>query len=271
MLRSLSLAAAVGLLLAGAAAAAADLRLVTAELPPYCYRDPPPLLTAVSETAGQPEGLVCSTVEAMARRIGNPPVIEFMGWTVAQDLAQRQPNIGILALTRSPEREDRYRWLVKIVSDDLVVVGAAGIDVASLAALKDRPVGVLQSSGAEQWLREQGFVRIVPRAEEWLNALDLKERLIDAWVAPRLMILYAVRLVGGDVATLRFGEIIRRSDIYLAASKDVSDADAARWQAAFRAMQQDGSFDAIVARYRRPPVAPVAEPVLRQRAIEWGQ
>lgn len=262
--------AVLGLLASVAPAAAADLRLVTAELPPYCYRDPPLLMTAVGETSGRPEGLVCSTVAEMAHRIGNPVAIDFLGWTVAQELAQRQPDIGILALTRSPEREDRYRWLVRIVTDDLVVVGGSGVDVSALAALKDRPVGVLRGSGAEQLLRERGFTRVVARPEEWLNALDLKERLIDGWVAPRLMVLYATRLVGGDAATLNFGEIVRQSDIYLAASKSVSDADAARWQAAFRAMQEDGSFEAIVSRYRRPRVTPVPEAVLRDRAVEWG-
>ncbi len=243
---------------------------MTAELPPYCYHDPPPLMTAVSETRGRAEGVVYDTVREMAARIGHSGQIEFMGWTAAQQLAMSQPNIGILALTRSPEREDHYRWLVRIVVDDLVVVGGTGVDVSTLDALKNRPVGVLRTSGAERLLEERGFTRIVARPEEWLNALDLRERLIDGWLAPRLMIFYATRLVGGDTAALNFGEIVRQSDIYLAASKDVSDDEAARWQAAFRAMQEDGTYNRLLARYRRASVVAVPQATLRQRATEWG-
>ena len=44
----------------------------------------------------------------------------------------RGPLVGILALTRSPEREARYRWVQRILTDDLVLAGGTGIDVADL-------------------------------------------------------------------------------------------------------------------------------------------
>lgn len=235
---------------------AAELRLITAELPPYTFQIPP---ATVSELPGPGQGLVQEVVAEMARRVGHSGTIEYMPWARAQQIAMTEPNIGILSLTRSPEREDKYRWLAKIVTDDLVLVGGQGVDVSSLGKVRNRPTGVLLRSGAEALLREQGFTRIEPAPEEWLNAKKLKERRIDAWLAPRLMVIYATQEVQGDLATLNIGEIVRASEIYLAASKSLPDAEAARWEKAFASMQADGSYDRILQKYRRLKAAPIAD------------
>jgi polar amino acid transport system substrate-binding protein len=242
---------------------AAELRLITAELPPYTFQVPP---ATVVEFPGPGQGLVQEVVTEMARRVGHSGSIEYMPWARAQQIAMTQPNIGILSLTRSPEREDKYRWLAKIVSDDLVLIGGQGVDVSSLDKAKNRPTGVLLRSGAEALLRDKGFTRIEPAPEEWLNAKKMKERRIDAWLAPRLMVIYATQEVQGDLATLNIGEIVRASDIYLAASKDLPDVEAARWEAAFASMQADGSYDRILERYRRLKAAPIPDDARRRAA-----
>ncbi len=257
---------ACALLASSAPAAAAELRLVTAELPPYTFHVPPP---TVSEY-GEPTGVVYDVVREMARRTGHSGAIEFLPWTRAQEIARRGPDVGILSITRTPEREPHYSWIARILTDDLVLVGGAGVDVSDLAKVKDRPIGVLRSSGAEQFLRENGFTRIEPAREEWINAQKMKDRLIDAWLAPRLMVLYGYREVGGNITTLNIGQIVRRSEIYFAASKDVPDTETRRWRKALEAMQADGSYARIVARYSqlRPTTVPDE---LRRRgdAIRW--
>ncbi|MCP5365467.1 MAG: transporter substrate-binding domain-containing protein [Hyphomicrobiales bacterium] len=265
-----SLSVAWSLALMSGSAQAAELRLLCAELPPFCYHDPSPIRTAVGERTGVPKGLVYDTVAAMAPYAGHSGRIEFMGWTVAQQLAQSGSNIGILALTRSPNREANYRWLVEIYRDDLLLVGTPGVDVSSLDAVKDRPIGVLRTSGAQALLREQGFTRISPRAQEWMNALDLRERHIDAWLGPRLMIVYAYREIGADPASLSFGMIVRPSPIYLAGSQDVSDEEMTRWQDAFKRIKADGTYERILATYRYTNVQPLPTEVLRREIIQWG-
>lgn len=247
-------------------AARAELRLVTGELPPFCYHVPPP---TVSEL-GEPRGLVYEVVREMARRIGHSGNIEFMGWTRAQELALIEPNIGILALTRSPEREAFYNWMVNIVTDDLILVGGTGVDVSSLDKVRERPTGVLRTSGAEALLREMKFTRIEPASEEWVNALKLRDRRIDAWLAPRLMVLYGWREIGGDAAMLNIGQLVRRSEIYLATSRDVTAEESRRWQGAFEQVKADGTYDRILAYYKRLKVEPIPEDARRPERIEWG-
>jgi polar amino acid transport system substrate-binding protein len=234
-------------------ARAEGLRLVTAELPPYTFHEPPPTVSEI----GQPMGIVQEVVAEMARRVHQPPDIEYLAWTRAQELAMTGKNVGILSLTRTPERESHYKWVQQILVDDLVLIGGTGIDVSALDAAKNRPTGVLLHSGAEDLLRQSGFTRIEPAGEEWVNAQKMKDRRIDAWLAPRLMAIYAYKQVGGDAAVLNLGTIVRPSEIYFATSPDVSDAVAKQWQDAFKSMQADGTYMKIVAKYRTLKVEPV--------------
>ena len=236
--------------------AAAELRLLAAELPPYSYRVPS---GSITETPGPGRGTVFEAVVEMARRVGHSGRIEFVPWFRAQEIARQGPGIGILALTRSPERESHYHWMVRVLDDDLVLVGGPGVDVSSLDRVRDRPTGALANSGAEALLRESGFTSVSPQREEWLNAKRMKERRIDAWVAPRAMVIHAMREVRGNLDVLQFGQIIRPSAIYLATSKDVPAAESARWQAAVEAMKVDGTWDAIRRRHEGAAVDPIED------------
>ena len=233
---------------------------MTAELPPYTFQVPP---ASVSEIPGSGQGLVQEVVKEMATRIGHPGNIEYMPWHKAQDLALTQPNIGVLSLTRSPERENRYKWLAKIVTDDLVLVGGPDVDASSLDKVKDRPTGVLYRSGAEALLKEQGFTSIEPAFEEWTNATKMKEERIDAWLAPRLMVIHAYKEVGGDPSTLNIGSVIRRSEIWLAASKSLPDEEVRHWAEAFEQIKADGTYARIMQKYNRIRVLPIEDDTRR--------
>lgn len=243
-----------------AQARAAEMRLLAAELPPYTFQSPS---ASVSEFPGPGQGSVYEVVEAMAKRAGHSGYIEFMPWHRAQQIAMTEPDVGILALTRTPEREPHYRWLVEVLTDDLILVGGQGVDASSLEKVKNRPTGVLLRSGAQALLQEQGFTRITPAPEEWMNARRLRDRRIDAWLGPRQMVIYAYREVGGDPTTLNIGMIVRPSQIYFAASKNLPDAEANRWIEAFREVRADGTYDRIMTKYNRMKIVPVLDEMRR--------
>lgn len=248
-------------LFASAAHAQVRLRLLAAELPPYTFRVPP---ATVAEIPGPGQGLVHEVVVEMAKRIGHPTDIEYLPWHIAQQIAQREPNVGILALTRSPERDPQYKWLALILVDDLVMIGGQGVNAADFAQIRERPVGVLLRSGAEVFLREQGFRRIEPAPEEWLNAKKLKDRRIDAWLVPRLMAIHAWREVGGDPVHLNIARVVRQSEIWLAGSKNLPEAEVERWRRALEQIQADGTYQNIVQKYNRLKVIPVPDEFRRR-------
>ncbi len=241
---------------------AQELRLLAAELPPYTYQVPS---ASVSEHPGPGHGVIHELVKELAHRVGHTGYIEYMPWYRAQEIAQSEPRVGILALTRSPEREARYRWLVELLQDDLVLVGSPGVDVSDLSRVKDRPVGVLERSGAEALARSLGFSKLSPQREEWMNAKRMKDRRIDAWIAPRAMVVHAVREVRGNLDVLQFGQVVRTSRLYLATSPDLPDAEAEKWQAAWATMQTDGSAARIVQQQQDRRIDPIDDQKRRIR------
>ena len=239
-----------------------ELRLLAAELPPYTYQVPS---ASVDEDPGPGRGVIHDLALELARRVGHSGRIEYMPWYRAQEIAQTEPDIGILALTRSPEREDKYRWLCEMLADDLVLVGSPGVDVSDLSKVRDRPVGVLQRSGAEALVRALAFTKVSPQPEEWMNAKRIKDRSIDAWLAPRAMIVHAVREVRGNLDVLQFGQVVRVSKLYLAASKDLPEAQARRWETACAAMHADGTTERIVRQAQNPRVDAIDDAKRRVR------
>src|SRR4051812_1246354 len=137
----------------GMPAAAQELRLLAAELLPYTYHEPPP---TISED-GRAMGIVDEAVREMARRVGHSGTIEYMPWARAQELAMRGPRVGILALTRSPERDARYRWVQRILTDDLVLAGRTGIDAADPESGGGGPTRGPPRGGAEGGLPQRGI------------------------------------------------------------------------------------------------------------------
>ncbi|MYN21267.1 hypothetical protein GTP81_31525, partial [Rugamonas sp. FT107W] len=91
------------------------LRLLAADLPPY----------AVAQDGDNPGALV-ELVQEMARRMGTPVALEFYPWQRALALTGVQPRTLAVPLTRTPEREAHYRWLVRLRRQDFVFVGRRG-------------------------------------------------------------------------------------------------------------------------------------------------
>jgi len=146
------------------------------------------------------------------------------------------------------------------------------VNVDSLGAVRDRPVGVLFHSGAEALVRSLGFSRVQTAPQEWVNATRMKDRRIDAWLAPRLMVIHAYKEIGADASTLNFGQIVRPSEIYLAFSKGTPEEEAARWAGALKQIRDDGTLEQILARYSRLKVEPIPDDQRRftRGAILWG-
>ena len=82
------------------------------------------------------------------------------------------------------------------------------------------------------------------------------------------MVLHAYREVGGDVGTLNIGQVVRRSEIWFAASRGLAEAEIARWRRGFEELRADGTYDRILARYARLRPAPVPEQA-RRADIPW--
>lgn len=103
---------------------------------------------SVAGTPGVDQGLVYEVVGEMAKRVRHTGLIELLPWGEVQRIPRTQPNIGILALPRTPERENQVHWLARIVTDDLNFGEIVRKSEICLAASKDLP-----DAEARKWER----------------------------------------------------------------------------------------------------------------------
>lgn len=220
-----------------APARAENLRVVTASFAPL-----------TDETAAK-KGLLFDLVSAMMKLQNESKPIEFMGWAEAVKISKADKNVLIFPMTRTAAREADYIWLTKIFDMDRSYAGKPGSapvsDTAAAKALK--AVGTTVNSASLDYLKKQGLGNIV----EFPTSRDLMKALVDGTVdvayQPNPFSKSDWKAAGGQGA-LVLGEPQERSAAYLAASKG-SDVKPDDWQGALQVLEQEGTFEKLVADY----------------------
>jgi polar amino acid transport system substrate-binding protein len=236
-----SIAAFLVALLGASAANAAEIRLVAGEIPPYSY-----------QSQGKANGAAVRVVEEMAKILGEPTPIKFLPWPRAQGEALNTPNVGIIPLSRTPDRETLYHWIGPIVLDSEVLMTRAGGKAApqSLDEAKDWVVGVLRATPGEMLLKNAGFNKIYTVNSQASSARVLDSNRLDAWLVAKLVAPYQYRLAGLDPATLRHGVEVRENNIFLGFNRETAAEIVDRWQNAYEKLKGDGAIDRIMQQYR---------------------
>jgi len=194
-------------------------------------------------------------VEALAKEAGHDGKLFFMPWKRALKLAEEgtdgKPTL-IIPLNRSPEREERFVWVIPLLSDDTVLVTLAGArpEVKSIEQALSWRVGVLLGSPLEAELKEKGFKNVDPSVDEETNARKLQAGRIDAWLVARMVAPFVFERHGFDAKKLLFGIAMRTNDLHLGATKGLPEAEAQRWRGALVSLQKSGEYQKIIDRYK---------------------
>ncbi|GJJ02265.1 ABC transporter substrate-binding protein [Duganella rhizosphaerae] len=219
------------------------LRLVAADLPPY----------AVAAGGDSPGSLV-EIVQELARRVGTPATVEFYPWQRALALTGVLPHTAVLPLTRTPEREPQYRWLVRLRQQNFVFVARHGSidprelrDPAGLA--RRRPIAVLRGSPHKQVLQSLNFSAVAECASVRECMRMVTKGVADATYGGEDIHRHAANLDGHREADFDFSPVFRSGDIWLGGSLDFSEDEARKWRAAYEAMRADGSLARIQRKY----------------------
>lgn len=224
---------------------AAELRFVSVDFPPYTYQTP---------TGGA--GAIHDVVVEIAKRLGKPASIEFVPWARARFDAENNPDTLILPLARTPEREEKYTWLIHVLDDPYVFITLKNskFDISSLEAAKHLKIGILSGSVADSFLRKLGFTNLEPASTDIQNVKKLKLGRIDAWVAPFGCRGQYEKESGLGLGDIRAGVELTILHEYLGASKSLDPTTVKKWLEAFAAMKRDGSYVAIMKKYDFKPL-----------------
>ena len=228
---------------AGAAPAAAEpIRIVTSDLPPF----------SIDGAPGAP-GALYDMVAELLRRTHLPANIEFVPWQRAIYLSTSLSRSAIFPLTRSPEREVKYRWLARLYHEHFLFMSRNGshFDVRRPALGKERRIGVLRGSQTIVTLRENGYKHIVEASSVDESVRFLRRGIVDAIFGDRN--IFRAALSGRDDGNFLMSEPIRTTTTWLGGSLDFSDADAALFQKTMKEMIDDGTYAQILKKYELAP------------------
>jgi len=217
------------------AGVAHKMQLVTSHLP-----------SLVHET-GQPGGLQ-EIVAELCKRAGVKPLTQFVPWRRAQFLATTMPATAIYPLTRLPEREAQYRWLVPLFEENYVLLAVRG-KLLPVEQMKDKRIALLRGAAQAAILKEQGFTRLVEA-----SSIDEVHRFLlggmaDAAFGERRIISASLKGHGSSEVDFETSAPLRSTTAWLAGSLDFDDSDIAQFQRALDTMRADGTLRRILARH----------------------
>lgn len=214
-----------------------EFRIITEQFPPYNYTD----------DQGRLVGISTEIVQEMLTRLGRVQTIEVLPWEKGYGLARSEENIILFSTTRSPIREDLFKWVGPLVPNNLVLFAkkGSGITIGSLEeAKKAGRIGVYKDDFGELFLKEKGFENLVSEPENSLNVPKLISGEIDLWVANELTGRHLAARAGVlDKVEKVFG--LTENYMYLAFSRSTPDPVIRRWQKVLNEIKSDGTYAQI--------------------------
>ncbi|HUB11889.1 MAG TPA: transporter substrate-binding domain-containing protein [Acetobacteraceae bacterium] len=200
--------------------------------------------------SGDPPGFYVEIVNEMAKLLKTKVTYDYMDWAAAMAKVRTGSDQLLFPFTRNPEREDQFGWLQKLFTNTVVFVSAPGSQpIDSIEQAKQlKAIGVLAGAPWGKELAARGITtaKAYPTSPAMIAAIVSGE--LPAAYGPEIELKYAWR-TGGYQGTLVEGKQIQTSDQYLAMSKNSPSIKPDDWHEAFDALQQDGTFDRIFARY----------------------
>jgi polar amino acid transport system substrate-binding protein len=230
---------AVGIALAPSLSLAETLTVLAGPIEPYAIEK------------GDRPGVAVEVLTEMAKRAGIQLTVKFEPWTRAQTDAQAGKEVAILPLTRTPEREAKYVWIVPLLSDPLYLTATRkDLDIVTLAKAQALSVAVLRSTPEEDVLRKAGLAKLELTTDGDSGAKLLKAGRVDAWYTRGMVASFAYTKNGGDAASLLRGANTETPPMYLGGSLDFPKELGAKLTKALDSMKADGRYDQIVKSYQ---------------------
>ena len=226
------------LLLASAAAPAAPLQILGADVPPLIYLKDE-----------RPEGFCVDVLRELQRRLRDDAPVQLLPWTRAIARAQQERDVLLVCPKRTPEREEQFHWVGPLFPSRtfFYVRRESTLRIASLEEARALS-GVLvpRASYTQDMLAARGFGNLVPTTGTGMTGL----RMLLAGREPALVLeerqmQALLRDAGLPADSVRPAYPALLVDSYFAFSRSTAPARVLEWQRALGEMKRDGSFERL--------------------------
>lgn len=236
-MKKLFLLVASMVLLAGQSVLAAELTILTENLPPLNYVDNGALV-----------GPSVEIVQEIQRRVRSDEPIQVYPWARAYKMALEDENVILFGMTYTKVREDKFKWVGPLATkrDILVAKKGSGIKIKDLEdAKKVKRIGTLRDDTRGRLLQRHGFTNLEPVSDEQLNAKKLALGRIELWAYKIPGLRTVCDLAEVDYTAFEEVYHLREIDLMIAFSKKTSDSIVQKWRNAFNEMSADGTIKQI--------------------------
>ncbi|AHL73913.1 hypothetical protein CH92_01905 [Stutzerimonas stutzeri] len=167
-------------------------------------------------------------------------------WNRLQKLAEEKHGFAVFSLSRTPEREPKYKWVGPLSEIQIVLLKMPGspIQLASLDDAKKYRIGSKDGSVGSQYLINRGF----ELHKSLIKTPDkLKAGQFDLWATTNPSGDYEAMQAG--IGALEVALTLNRVDLYLALNKETPDEVIQKLQRTLDQMKQEGLLQMATQRY----------------------
>ena len=196
-------------------------------------------------------GLLVELVEELCRLSGLTPTFSTLPWkralvTIGEDAASGL----IFPVIRTPEREKRYRWLIRPITDrEVFIAKGRNQPPSTLEELKTKRIGVIRGSPFEKAIQQMQFPHIDIATDANSNAKKLLMGRTDYWFATYNTMSFTFRSLGYDPQELTIAYTVAPAPIYIAANKSFPEESAQKLIVAFRKVRKSAWYTQLLQRY----------------------
>ena len=211
-------------------------RILTEEFPPYNFTE-----------AGKINGISTEIVREILKKINHPDNLEVLPWAQGYELLQKEDNIILFSTTRSPIREDLFKWVGPLVPNNTAFFAKKGSGI-SISGMDDakrvKSIGVYKDDFGELLLKKKGFKNLDSEVDNKLNVKKLVEGKIDLWLINELTGKH-MAMVAGYADKIEKVYEVQKDSMYIAFSKSTPDTVIEEWQNVLDKIRDDGTFAQI--------------------------
>lgn len=217
-------------------AQAEPLKLLTEEYPPYNF-----------SADGKPDGASVEQADLIMKALGVEYSIEILPWARAFSMAESQPATCVFTTGHDDERSARFKWVMPLLADRMVMLKKAGSPVKPLDVedAKRFTVGTQREDFSSNYLRNNNFTKIDLAADMEATLKKLLSGRIDLMMTSEKT-FETMRAEGRQVEAA----LTLDGKLYgFACNLAVPDATITAMQAELDRLIKDGTQDRIFEKY----------------------
>jgi ABC-type amino acid transport substrate-binding protein len=212
--------------------------------PPQCYKD---------EKTNETKGMMCELVVEACKRAKLNCEFEWYPFKRALLTAAEGENYVVPGVSRTPEREKTYEWLINVFKFRRVfLTKGPKINSFDEGKQKLKKIAVANASSQHEELTSKGFQesQFAPQHSGASELEMLDAGHVDAWYHTSGEINWRIKSQPQYKGKFTFGAPLSSSDQYVVASKKFDPELFKKFKTALSKMKSDGTVERILNNYK---------------------